>query len=110
MATLTLRSLVLAALVGISGAFCSGCVVAEVPPPVYADGYEPVFYEGYVVYYDDFGRPYYYRDGIVFWVPAGSPAYGRLVAHWRLYRPWYHTWYAHHGYRYHGYHGYHGHH
>jgi hypothetical protein len=104
MATLALRSLAVAAVLGVGGALGSGCVVEEVPPPVYADGYEPAFYEGYLVYYDDFGRPYYYRSGVSLWVSPASPAYPRLAAHWRLYRPWYRPWYVHHGYRYRGYH------
>ncbi|CAN5802358.1 hypothetical protein BH11MYX4_BH11MYX4_15260 [soil metagenome] len=75
-------------------------------------GYEPAYYDGYVVYYDGDGRPFYYDGGTVVWVEPGSPYYPGLVRHYRLYAPGYVRWYGHHGYRYRtyrgapGYHGY----
>ena len=82
---------------------------------VYAgDGYEPAYYDGYLVYYDSVGRPFYYNRGAVVWVSPGSPYYGGLVNHYRLYGPAYHRWYGHYGYGYRGYrvapgyHAYHG--
>jgi hypothetical protein len=85
----------------------SGAVVA-------GDGYEPAYYDGYLVYYDDVGRPFYYDHGAVIWISPGSPYYGGLVSHWHTYGPAYHRWYGHYGYRYRGYraapgyHAYHG--
>ena len=88
----------------------SGCYV-EPEPAVYTtsadvavdDGYQPAYYDGYVVYYDDVGHPYYYDRGAVVWVSADSPYYVGLVNHWHYYGPAYGRWYAHSGYRYRGY-------
>ena len=81
---------------------------APAPAPVAdsysSDGYEPAYYDGYMVYYDDGGRPYYYDNGgAVVWVAASSPYYIGLTNHWHVYGAHYHTWYAHTGYRAHGY-------
>jgi len=85
----------------------SGCYAETVPPPAYADGYEPQYYDGYVVYYDGYGRPFYHVNGAVYWVPPSSPFYVGLVGHWRYHRAEYGRWYGHYGYRYRGYHRYH---
>ncbi len=96
----------MAVLAATACSFGTGCYVEdESPPPAYVAEYEPMYYDGYVVYYDDVGRPYYYVDGAVVWVPPTSPLYIGLVHHWRVYGPAYHRWYAHYGYRYHGYRG-----
>jgi len=94
------RSLVLCAFVGTLIPLGSACYVEEEPHADYADRYAPQFYDGYVVYYDDGGRPYYYADGSVIWVPATSPRYVGLVNHWRLFGPEYHRWYTHYGDRF----------
>ncbi len=101
MFTRSIRTLCVAALV--AGLTCSGlaCVAEAGPPAAY--GYEPQYYDGYVVYYDDGGRPFYYVNGTVVWVPTGSAYYGGLVAHWHAHGPAYGRWNAHHGYRYRGY-------
>ena len=101
----TIRNFILMMLIGGSGGVASACYVEPLPPPAYADGYQPQFYDGYVVYYDDVGRPFYHVDGVAVWVPATSPLYIGLVNHWRAYRPAYGRWYANHGYRYRDYHG-----
>lgn len=88
--------------VAAGGAGASACYVEEGPPPVYG-GYDPQYYDGYVVYYDAVGRPYYYVNGAVFWVPPGSPFYVGLVDHWRFHRAEYYRWYGAHGYRYRAY-------
>jgi hypothetical protein len=99
---LTFRSLVFAtATIGLM--VCSACYVAEVSTPAYVDGYQPQFYEGYVVYYDQLGRPYYYSSGVPYWVPVTSPVYVGLVNHWHVYGPAYGHWYARYGYRSRGY-------
>jgi hypothetical protein len=71
----------------------------------YYGGYEPAFYDGYVVYYDGIGRPFYYANGIPLWVPHGSPYYAGLVDHSHAYGHAYGGWYADRGYRYHAYRG-----
>jgi hypothetical protein len=101
----------------ILGAALAGAVLASVgcyaepygtiPPPEYAYGYAPTYYDGYVVYYDDGGRPFYYVNGAVVWVPPTVAAYPGLVAHWRAHGPAYRDWHAHvgptyRGYRFHG--------
>lgn len=68
-----------------------------------AYGYEPAYYDGYVVYYDTVGRPYYYVNGAVAWVPPSSPHYAGLVHHWRVYGRSYPRWYSEQGSRYYGY-------
>jgi len=81
----------------------SGCYVEEGPPPVVAYGYQPQYYDGYVVYYDSLGHPFYHVGGSVAWVPPTAPLYGSLVAHWRANGPGYGRWFGHYGYRYRGY-------
>jgi hypothetical protein len=97
----TLRScLFLVALVA-----APGCYVEEGPPPAMAYGYAPQYYDGYVVYFDGAGRPFYHVGGAVVWVPATSPYYAGLVGHWRAYGPAYGRWFGHYGYRYRSYRG-----
>jgi hypothetical protein len=104
MPILTVRSIALVALMAVFVPLGSACYAEEdVAPPEYAEGYQPQFYDGYVVYYDDGGRPYYYANGGVAWVPQTSPMYVGLVGHWRAYGPAYRGWYAHRGYRYRSY-------
>jgi len=107
MAVHLVRSFAVAVLLCSSAALGSACYVEEGPPPAYAYGYDPQYYDGYVVYYDDVGRPYYYMDGAVVWVPVASPLYIGLVSHWRLHAAAYHHWYGHYGYGFRGYHGHH---
>jgi hypothetical protein len=93
------------------GGVMSGCYAeaeGTIPPPQYEYGYAPVYYDGYVVYYDDAGRPYYYVNGGVRYVAETSPLYLGLVAHWRAFGPRYHDWHVHAGERYRGY-RFHGH-
>ena len=112
-------SLILAAAVAPLSPALSGCY-AEAEPAVLTSGevdvgYAPAYYDGYPVYYDDVGRPYYYVNGGVVWVSPSSPHYVGLVHHWHAYGgPAYHRWYRSEGYRYRsyraapGYHAYHG--
>lgn len=99
---MNVRGFLLAATLAAVAAPASGCIVAA-EPPAYAYEYQPQYYDGYVVYYDDYGRPYYYVNGAAYWVPPASPYYGVYVRHWRTYGPAYHRWYVHYGYRYRGY-------
>lgn len=84
------------------GAGCYAEPVGMVPPPEYAYGYAPTYYDGYVVNYDDGGRPFYYVNGAAVWVPQTAPAYPGLVAHWRAHGPAYREWHTHVGPRYRG--------
>lgn len=108
---LPIRRFVGVAVLAGAASVMSGCYAAVEPAPVYttsavvADGYEPAYYDGYVVYYDDVGHPYYYGGGgEIVWIPASSPRYVALVNHWHAHGPAYRRWYAHDGYRYRSYH------
>jgi hypothetical protein len=99
----TVRGIALAALMAALVPMASGCYADAEEEPAYAEGYQPQFYDGYVVYFDEGGRPYYYANGATFFVPQTSPVYLGLVNHWHVYGRAYHGWYAHRGYRYRGY-------
>ena len=74
----------------------AGClVVAEEPEPVAieGEGYRPLFYRGYIVYYDYYGRPHYYVGGVVHHVPRTYVHYDVLVEHYHVHRPSYDRWY-----------------
>ena len=105
MGMLNIKSIVFAALVvGCLGA--TGCYAeadAYGPEPVVAAGYTPQYYEGAVVYYDDYGRPFYYNGGGQVWIPESSPYYAGYVNYYRSYGPAYRRWYSGYGYRYRGY-------
>jgi hypothetical protein len=61
-----------------------GCIVAADPPPRVAVGaYSPLFYNGYAVYYDDWGYPFYYSGGLAFYVPRTYVHYDVLLSHYR---------------------------
>ena len=83
----------------------AGCYVHAVGPDaevvVGNYGYEPMYYDGYVVFYDEAGRPFYYVGATRVYIPPSSPYYATYVAHYRMYAPYYARWYAQHGYRYH---------
>ena len=106
MSTFSIPGLALCAVLASTVALATGCIAEEAPPPVFTNGaeiYVPQYYEGYVVYYDDIGRPYYYMDGMSVWVPVTSPYYVVLTDHWRIHERAYRYWYVEHGYRYHDY-------
>ena len=92
-----LRSIVLAALVAGVAPLGSACYVDT---PGVEFGYEPVYYDGAMVYYDDAGRPFYYANGVAVFIPPGSARYDYYVNHWRRYGPAYHRWYVNRGARY----------
>jgi hypothetical protein len=106
MPRIPVRSFALVALLAGLVPLASGCYVEADGPPEYAEGYQPQFYDGYVVYYDDGGRPFYHVNGGVVWVPPSSPLYVGYVNHWRTYGGAYRGWYGRHGYRYRSYRGY----
>lgn len=74
-----------------------GCIVAAdpLPPPgVAVAAYSPLYYNGYVVYYDDGGYPFYYVGGGVRYVPRGYEHYDVLVSHYRAHPEAYRSGYA----------------
>jgi hypothetical protein len=102
-----LRSFMLAAAV-LGSLTAPGCY-AEVAGPdavvVGNYGYEPMYYNGYMVFYDGVGRPFHYVNGAAVWIAASSPYYAGYVAHWRAYGPAYARWYGASGHRYRTYRG-----
>ena len=67
------------------------CYVRAVPAsaPIV---YEPLLYDGYVVYYEGDGIPVYYVDGIMYYVPTSHPRYHVYVRHYRRHRDQYRRW------------------
>ena len=73
-----------------------GAVVVVGPPLEY--GYQPMLYDGYVVYYTDDGVPFYWSSGVRVWVPISFRT--RYISHWRSHRPAYVRWHKHRGHHY----------
>jgi hypothetical protein len=96
------RNLIVFSLALAAAALAPACTVDD-PGPKYAEGYQPQLYEGYVVYYDDGGRPFYYVNGVITSVPNGSPHYAELAAHWHSNGAAYRGWDARYGARYRSY-------
>jgi hypothetical protein len=68
--------------------------------PVASAGYAPLYYLGYPVFYDDLGRPIYYVDGAVVYVPTRHPRYRVFIHHYRHNPHRYRRWYRTHGRRF----------
>jgi hypothetical protein len=86
----------------------SGCIVVPEPGVGIYGGpgspyYSPLYYDGYVVYYDTAGLPYYYLGGSPVYVPRRYREYDRLVTHYRLHQSHYDRWNVSHGPRFRGY-------
>ena len=64
-----IRSLAFAVVLGAVAPFGSGCYGRAAA----AYGYEPAYYDGYVVYYDGGGGPIYYYNGAAMFIPPTSP-------------------------------------
>jgi hypothetical protein len=84
-----------------------GCLIpvqreeVVVSGPVEEYGWEPIYYDGYVVYYTDDGIPFYYMGGTQVWIPAHE-RYHYTERYYQR-REAYHTWYQRRGREYHGY-------
>jgi hypothetical protein len=80
----------------------SGCTVhtRTVPASATIETYDPLYYDGYVVYYDEFGTPYYYVDGGVRYVPRTYVGFNVLVGHYHKHRVAYRTWHVREGRHY----------
>jgi hypothetical protein len=96
------RWIVFSALIAACAPTFAGCYV-DLSPPVTVDGYDPLYYDGYVVYYDTVGRPFYHVGGVPYWVPRGYVRYDLYMNHYRTHWQRYHNWYGRGGYRYRGY-------
>lgn len=100
---------VLAMLVVGSMFIAMGCGVAvrgpgiEVSTPTVTVGtsyYTPLYHDGYILYFDTVGRPYYYVGGAVVYVPPGHPYYSRYTLHYRTHGAHYRRWHTTRGHRY----------
>ncbi len=83
----------------------AGCYVETVGPEGVVTGnygYDPIYYNGYMVYYDG-GRPFYYLNGAVVWISPTDPYYHSYITHWRTYGAYYGRWNGAYGARYRGY-------
>jgi hypothetical protein len=68
--------------------------------PLAYNGYQPLYYLGYLVFYDDSGQPIYYADGTSYPVPSNYSDYNRLASSYRQHRAGYLTWYQARGQRF----------
>jgi hypothetical protein len=95
-----------AAIVIGSTLLAAGCVVHAPRPrvvvsgPVVEYGYEPVLYDGYVVYYLDDGLPFIWVNGARIWIPDAHRPY--YLAHYRAHHRAYRAWVHHRGEHYRG--------
>jgi hypothetical protein len=85
------------ALVVALGAATAGCTATvRAPAPAFAveaeADYSPLYYNRHVVFYDDYGAPYYFVGGRVIYVPRSAPSYRSYVRHYHTYRPAYQRW------------------
>jgi hypothetical protein len=74
-----------------------GCIVAAdpLPPPgIAVAAYSPLYYDGDVVNYDDWGYPIYYVGGGVRYVPRTYAHYDLLMSHYRAHPEEYRAWYG----------------
>jgi hypothetical protein len=69
-----------------------GCMASAGPPPV-EYGYEPMLYDGYVVYFTDEGIPYYWYGGVRVWVPESQR--DQYTNRWRENPDTYRQWHTH---------------
>ena len=93
------------ALVGAMSLTAVSCVFSVDPAPVSVGTsyYNPMYYNGYVVYYDTLGRPMYYVNGATYYVPSTYGSYHLLTGHYATHRHPYNRWYGSHGHRYRSY-------
>jgi hypothetical protein len=104
------RMIIAFLLIATAGLIFSSCIVVGRPRPVVGAtvvvgppleyGYQPLLYDGYVVYYTDDGVPFYWMAGTRVWVPVSFRA--RYISHWRSHRHSYHKWHKHRGHHYRG--------
>jgi len=93
------KTILLIGLVALTGTLVAGCIVpartvVHVGPPV-EYGYQPMLYNGYVVYYTDAGVPFYWSGGVRVFVPVAYR--GVYFDHWHSHRAAYVRWHQHRG-------------
>jgi hypothetical protein len=84
-------------------AVLSGCATyypGYASDDIWVDYYTPQFYDGYPVYFDRVGVPFYYRGERIVYVPRSYRRYRDLTVHYKRHRPHYHRWYDERGHRY----------
>jgi hypothetical protein len=81
---------------GVASSGCTATVRAPAPAVAIEAEYTPLYYNRHVVFYDDFGAPYYYVGGRVYYVPRTSPHYHSYVRHYHAYGPAYQRWHRRH--------------
>jgi hypothetical protein len=102
------RMIIAFLLIATAGLVFSSCLVVARPRPVVTGavvvgppveyGYQPMLYDGYVVYYTDDGIPFYWAGGVRVWVPIEYRT--RYISHWRTHRHAYVKWHRHRGHHY----------
>jgi hypothetical protein len=99
----TPKTLVLLCGLTVAGAACVVPLEAKAQIVVASADYQPMFYDGCVVFFDDWGRPFIYVDGGVFYIPTTYAYYSSYLSHYRVHRVRYHAWHRTHGMRFHHY-------
>jgi hypothetical protein len=91
-----------AALLAVGGLSFSACVLSAEPggASVSTSYYSPMYYNGYIVYYDTAGLPLYYIGGAAYYVPATHGQYHSYRHHYTTHRTHYSQWYSSRGHRY----------
>ncbi len=93
------RTIFAMVLTGFCGLLLSGCVFHVVDPgPPVEYGYQPLLYNGYVVYYSDVGVPFYWSSGVRVFIPLAYRTH--YIDHWHLHRASYLRWHQHRGHHY----------
>jgi hypothetical protein len=83
----------------------AGCYVYADPEPATVEaGYEPMYYDGNVVYYDEVGAPFVWAEGRIVYVPRTYGHYDVLVNHYHRHYRGYRNWYRAHPYARHYHH------
>lgn len=85
-------TLALVVALGASTAGCTATLRSPAPAVAVEADYSPLYYNRHVVFYDDYGSPYYFAGGRVIYVPRSAPSYRSYVRHYHTYRPAYQRW------------------
>ena len=94
---LALAGLLIAASLATGACLVRTVAVVDPGPPI-EYGYQPMLYNGYVVYYTDDGIPFFWDAGVRIYIPM---AYRTVyINHWHSHRHAYGTWYQHRGNHY----------
>jgi hypothetical protein len=76
----------------------AGCTVTARPATVHVasayGGWSPTYYNGNLMYYNYAGRPYYYSNNIMVYVPSTWSNYNATVSSWQSNQVSYNRWHA----------------